>query len=428
MVEQQAPSLLWQRMIQQSFLSLYSPEANDSVDHQGYDCVFEFANATVYFIVNEVAKQARSKEVNSAVVRVWRQETVNDLMKRHAQLYAKSSMADAKDNETSKTVYFVGLTSLSIQHLDYSQSMTPHNVAYGYGNQFFAEECVLDLDDEGSILQVFSYQSFIDLLKQLATPNELIAFLKFHRHNLTEFAEFKSESALLQTFLQSPAFFEQALSVQNQLVDAKLMAEVDPELTKAVASDQPEPIQTLVKETYEGFKIWNKLFGSLIKRHYEAFAPLPKEQVKILVDESLYTHKRLVDNILAYKEADEVARWSGYVYHQPSYSVLGRYYMVVFYAQDEESNLHASNVRMTHQDMLSALNAQLQSPVMEDLFLIGVSFRPHPNNNSIEVRIDSYHLKGSVVDANTQRLYKQLAELKAKSQSSLSFDNKVLTF
>ena len=428
MNSQQVPPSIWQQMIQKNFLSLYDLPKDKITDpkyFQGYDFVFEFSNATVYLIVNDVVMQASKQDIDSTQVRVWRKEVVNQLIKQHAQLYLKNDKAIANKNETAfnKPVYFIGLTSLSVQHQDSEKnnqqnkySETPsYAVGYEYGSQFFAEDCVLDLDDEQSILQVFSYQNFTEILKQLVTPSDLTAFLDFHRRQLTGFEIFEDESTLLTQFLQAPDFHQRAIKVQEQLVNYELIEQIEPRLLRAAEPEQPEFAAALMAEIQKNTRMWYKLFNSLIKSCYEAGTPLPKEQVDILVDESMYTYACLIEKILAHRTIDQESRRTGYVRHEHSYNVFGRHYLMVFYAQDKRSSLSADKVRAGHQDLLFELNAQMQQPVMQDLFLIGVDVRPCEDSVNTAVHLDAFYQKGSLIDANTQRLYQQLAQLRAQS-------------
>jgi hypothetical protein len=52
---------------------------------------------------------------------------------------------------------------------------------------------------------------------------------------------------------------------------------------------------------------------------------------------------------------------------------------------------------------------------MQELFLIGVDIRPCEDSVNTEVYLDAFHQHGSLIDANTQRLYQQLAQLRAQS-------------
>ena len=446
---QQVPASIWQQMIQQNFLSLYDLTADKITDPeylQGYDFVFEFSNAMVYLIVNDVTIQADRQDIDSTQVRTWRKEVVNQLIKQHAQLYLKNDQAlaykkeSAFDTTADKAVYFIGLTSLSVQHQEIAEKNSAQKgyqnsyqnsyrnnhqskpieaasyaVGYEYGSQFFAEDCVLDLDDEESVLQVFSYQNFTEILKQLVTPSDLTAFLDFHRRKLAGFEAFQDESTLLAQFLQSPDFHQRAIEVQKQLVSHNLIAQIEPRLLKAAEPEQAEFAKALMAEIQKNTRMWYRLFNSLVRECYDAGTPLPKEQVDILVDESMYTYACLVEKILAHRSIDQDSRWTGYVRHEHSYNVFGRHYLLVFYAQDDNSSLSADKVRAGHQDLLFELNAQMQQPVMQDLFLIGVDVRPCEDSVNTEVHLDGFHQHGSLIDANTQRLYQQLAELRAQS-------------
>ena len=119
-------------------------------------------------------------------------------------------------------------------------------------------------------------------------------------------------------------------------------------------------------------RMWYKLFNSSIKDSHKAGSPLPKDQLATLVDESMYTYACLVEKIIAYRIFDQDSRWHGCVRHEHSYHVFGRHYMMVLYAQDDNSSLSMVQVRQSHQDLLADLNAKIQDPVLNDLFLIGV--------------------------------------------------------
>jgi len=417
--EQASPSL-WRKMIQQFSLSLYElPDDKITADpekFQGYDFVFEVSSATIYLIVNDVMMQANKEEVDSDKVREWKKEVVNKLIKRHTQLYLKNnqSMVESKTSIGDKAVYFIGLTSLSFEHQDEELGLSSYNVDYEYGSQFFAEDCVLDLDDEQSVLQVFSHRNFATILSQLVTPSDLTTFLDFHRGQLTNFVSFQNESTLLAQFLQSPNFHQRAIKVQEQLMDGKLIDQIEPRLLKAVEPDQAAFANALMAEIQKNTRMWYQLFNSLLKRYRKAGQSLPAEQVDILADESMYTYACLVEKILAYRTIDQESRWNGYVRHEHSYHIFGRQYLMVFYAQNDSSSLSAKNVRLSHQDLLSDLNAQMQTPVMDELFLIGVEFRPCEDSVNTEVYLDIFHQKGAFIDVNTQRLHERLAQLKAQ--------------
>ncbi|MGO2562020.1 MAG: hypothetical protein ACTH76_11835, partial [Psychrobacter sp.] len=262
---QQASFSLWQKMIQQCFLSLYElpkDKITDPQKFQGYDFVFEFSDATIYFLVNTVVRQANKKEVDSAKVREWRKEVVNELIKRHAQVYHKNDklVAARSTSIADKKTYFIGLTSLSISHQDEQSGLSSYAVGYEYGSRFFAEDCVLDLDNEQSVLQVFSYQNFADILSQLVTPSDLTTFLDFHRDQLASFSSFKNESTLLKQFLQSPDFHQRAIDVQERLIDNELIDQIELRLRKVSEPNQTVFANALMAEIQKYTRMWYKLF------------------------------------------------------------------------------------------------------------------------------------------------------------------------
>src|SRR5699024_5338923 len=308
---------------------------------------------------------ADRQDIDSTQVRTWRKDVVNQLIKQHAQLYLKNEQALAYQNDSKnqsktkltsdqtadKAIYFIGLTALSVQHQEIAEINAEKNnaqnlyqnryqnsyrnsqqskpvetasyaVGYEYGSQFFAEDCVLDLDDEESVLQVFSYQNFTEILKQLVTPSDLTAFLDFHRRKLAGFEAFQDESTLLAQFLQSPDFHQRAIEVQKQLVSHNLIAEIEPRLLKAAEPEQTEFAQALMAEIQKNTRMWYKLFNSLVRACYDVCTPWPKEQVDILVDESMYTYACLVEKILAHRTIDQDSRWNGYVRHEHSYNIF----------------------------------------------------------------------------------------------------------
>ena len=202
----------WQLMIQRSFLSLYllpNVEIKKADKFQGYDYVFEFADATLYLLIEANVLQTSRPQVQNSQVHELRKQTVNQQIKRHAQLYQKNTKGS--DSPTSeKPVFFVGLTSLSIQ-----QAQEMYTITHQYGSTFFAEECVLDLDNEDQVLQIFSLQSFVDIITRLQTPSDLNSFLQYHRTSLVQQRNFNSESELLEHFLRSPVFYQRAINVQK---------------------------------------------------------------------------------------------------------------------------------------------------------------------------------------------------------------------
>ncbi|MDO5769221.1 MAG: hypothetical protein Q4P13_06930, partial [Psychrobacter sp.] len=405
----QAQPSLWQQLIQATYLSLYQKnEGDDSDDYQGYDFVFEFESAIVYLLVNGKTLQTHSPNIDNTKLFELRKVTINEIIRRHAQLYHKNhqpssrtSNAAKADQVTGKTVYFVGLTALAIEQNDKSYMIEHH-----YGSQFFAEECVLDLDDERRVLQIFSLPDFTALLKQLESPNDLMVFLAYHRGMLISQYPYQNEKLLLAGFLTNAMFYHRAADVQEQLVKIGLLEQVEPRLLEAMTDS--EAAKALSTQLQSNAKMWYKLVNGLIKRCYQAGKPLPVEQVRMLISESMYTRSCIIEEVIAYGKSTPQQRAAGYIRHQHSYNALGRHYMLVFFATDAGSELSAAAIHEHHHDLLFEVNTQLQKPVMDDIFLLGFDFSHHGPSGQTEVQMVAYHQVGAKISAPIQRLYEQV--------------------
>lgn len=417
----QAPPSLWQQLIQANYLSLYEKtNPPTSVYYQGYDFVFEFESAIVYLLVNGKTLQVPDgASVDNKKLFELRKLTINEMIRRHAQLYLKNNTTHPKpsttltqqnsaDTSAAKPIYFVGLTALAIE-----QQQKSFMVEHRYGSQFFAEECVLDLDDERRVLQIFSLPDFTSFIKQLESPSDLIVFLAFHREKLIAQQPYQDERVLLSEFLASPLFYKSAITVQEQLVAIGLLDNVEPRLLNA--SQDPTAAQTLSTQLQTNARMWYKLVNGLSKRCYQAGTPLPVEQVQMLISESMYTRSCIMEEVMAYAHTTPEQRAQGYIRHQHSYHAFGRHYMLVFFANDPRSELSAASVQEHYHDLLFEVNTQLQSPVMDDIFLLGFDFSHHDASGQTEVQMTAYHQSGAKISAPIQRLYEQIAQLKAQT-------------
>lgn len=417
------PQSQWQALIQRSFLSLYKAadvEAEDSAEFQGYDFTFEFEEATLYLLVCDQAIDSEVLSVDKLRFDAARKEMVNQLIKRHNQLYQKRINQVGSNNVSlvpnfavAKPHYFVAITSLSLSHKQDS-----YVIEHQFGSQYFAEQCVLDLDDAHKVLQIFSLADFTRFLETLATPSDFLAFLQFHRDKLVSMTPFHNEKALLAQFLCSTSYYQRVINVQQQLMDIGLLDQIEPRLVELSQpqSDATKKAEALSAHLLKNSKMWYTLVNGLTKRRFSQGDMLPIEQVQKLIGESMYTRTCIMEEIMDYAHVSSEERQQGYVRHQHSYNAFGRHYMLVFYAQDMTSPLSAESVRANHQDMLFELNSQLQAPPMTDLFILGFDFNHHDDKGQTEVRMDAFYQAGSVVTANMQRLYEQIAELKAANK------------
>lgn len=403
----------FQTMVQQSFLSLYQlphAELQAANVNQSYDFVFEFDDGWVYLLAQEQSIQTDSPQVVRSVVEKARNSLAQQLIDRHAQ-YCLEQDADNNnlENKTDsdptvddthttgndKPIYVIALTSLTWLHQQKS-----YIVDHQFGSQFFADQSGLENANHCQIVQLFSLANFVTLLERVATPSDLLAFLKFHRSMVLSKQPFDDEKSLLTHFLLSPLFYQRALTVQKQLIDIGLLDQLEPRLinaSEANTSDTGESSQQLIEHLTKHTAMWHKLVNGLSKRRYRSGETLPVEQVRMLIGESMYTRTCIMEEVMSYTQASAVERAQGFVRHQHSYNTFGRHYMLVFYGQDVHSEFSAEAVRYYHQELLTELNQALQSPVMDDLFLLGFDFSHRDAKGQTEVRLEVFHQKGSIL-------------------------------
>lgn len=401
----------WHHMIEQSYLDMYQEHQSKSSDHQelGYDYVFSFQTANICMLVEHQSLKSDSMQIKKATISKLATKAVNQVLRRHQQLQRKRSTPPFNHQLSDKPTFYIGLTSIAIVYNEQS-----YHMEHQLGSHFFQEECVLDLDDENRIMQVFSVQSFIQLMQMMQTPNDFLNFIKFHRQTLMSFHPFANEIELANHFMHSPIFFHRAWDIENQLVKIGLLDATNQKLEKAVHGDK-ESIQSLLEKSRSCSAMWMKLIRGLIKRQQRE-GNVDWLLIRKLVDQSMYTRMKLMEEVFSYPDQDRESRLTGYIHHQHSYSYFGQHYMIVVYGLDENSPLSKTVIHQQYADMLSDVNCQLQDPVMQDLFLLGLDMSHQDANGQIEVQMEVFYQKAVEMTESEKRLYRQLLALKAEKQ------------
>lgn len=425
----------WQTLIQRSFLSLYQLSASEveaqakSEGYRGYDFSFEFEEGIVHMLVHEQVLHAPSLSVEKARIDAARNEMVKQLNERHNQLSAAHKLIEPQSSVKTqgKPVYFLALTALSVVH-----DAKTYVIEHHYNTKYLVELGVVDqrgvdLKDGQNLLQIFSLGDMAMLLETLATPSDWLAYLQYQRHKLANGVAYDNEKSLLEQFLLSSQYFQRALAVQQQLMDIGLLDAIEPRLlnyqvdpnyqvdtgsSDGAAKDKTTALsQQLIKHS----KMWYTLINGMCKRRFKQDDTVPVEQVKKLIDESMYTRCSIMEEVMDYANASPEERQQGYIRHQHSYNAFGRHYMLIFYAQDSSSPLSTEAVCATSHELLAELNHQLQTPVMRDLFILGFDFSQHNEQGQTEVRLDTFYQVGAEVNDAVAHHEQQVTELKSDS-------------
>ena len=398
----------WLGMFHRTFLSLYMDEADPLVGPGKFDFAFKVGNQLLYVLTHEEVAEVDSPNVSKVMLSGLRQQAATYINKRFQQLNNKNKLQSVVRDQDIETIHYLGLTSLTLVHKGES-----FQVEHEFGSTFFQEECVLDLDDETKILQLFSLNSFYQIVKLLQTPSDFLSYLDYHLSKLVDFGEFKGEFELAQQFLNSPVFYHRAVDVQQKLVEIGLLFKVETRLTNITKqnqsqADSSQPSQQqleLTQKLQSHATMFQKLLNGATKRRHEADETIPLDQVKILVAESMYTRMSIMEEMLAYENRSKEECMSGYLCHQHSYNDFGHHYVIVVYGLHPEAEYSRDYINQNYSNLLMDINAQLQNPSMQEYFLLGFDMSNDDGKGNVTVLMDIYHQSGSELTDSDKRYY-----------------------
>ena len=411
---------VWRPVFDRTFLSLYKLKSEGQDKQDGYDFAFQIGSSIVYVLVESRTLLLKSLQLPKSHLNDVKQKMAMQLLARQQRLKTKTALSSGDDlvsDKTADAIYFIGLTQINAVH-----DQKTYLVEHDYGSQFFFEDCVLDLDDERQILQMFSVSAFTNIIEIMQTPSDLLAFLQHHVHAFSEafnepdYAQiFSNELVLARQFLLNPAFYERAIAVQNKLVDIGLLAHIENRLqdTQVIASTDAstQARQTMVTSMQQKAQMFHRLINGTVKRQHAQAQTLSVELVQILVSESMYTRMSIMEEVMAYNNQDMSLKNLGYLRHQHSYEVFGRHYVLVFYGTDTKATYRRANMADVSADILLDINSQLQDPVMTEYVLLGFDMSRQDAKGTVSVQMDVFYQKGAKMTEIEKRLYARLQAL-----------------
>lgn len=409
----------FESILNDTFLSIYVQLDLATSLSAGYDAVLKIGDARIYLLYDKIGFGSDSEHVSKNALHQHSQASVSDLIKRHLsiqQRLPKNSNESNHSNHSSQLpkTFFVGLSDLSVMF-----NNQHYQINHQFGSAYFQEQCVLDYDDAHRVLLVYGLKSFVQIIQMLNTPDDLVAFFEYHRQSLVNMREYANESALAQTFIYSPEFYQRAWEIEDELINIGMLDKHDARLVNAMQRGDEQVTKQLIDKMMTCSNMWVRLVRELTQRLHEKTMMLDdkaKQMLSLLVRESLYTRMKLMEDILDYANMPLEDRRQGYVLYQHSYSEFGRQYMLVVYAKDPNSSLTQQRVNKDNMDLLIDLNSELQDPVMDDLFLLGFDMSRASEEGQIKVSMDVYHQPASKMSELERYLHRQLTELKQAAQ------------
>lgn len=391
----QVPNFDWSAMFHRTFLSVYLDNNDPLVGQDKFDYAFKVGKQLLYVLTHEQMVTVDSPNIAKSMLAEIRQQAATNIYKRFQQLVSDESLSVVDGAQEAQSIHYIGLTSLTLVHQD-----TGYQVEHEYGSGFFQQEGTIDLEDETKVLQLFSLNSFYQIVQLLQTPNDLLSYFDYHLTQLVSGNDFQGELELAQQFLNSPVFYQRAVAVQQKLVEIGLLEKVETRLTNIINNDSPQlsqQLKELTQKLQSHATIFQKLLNGATKRRHKAGETIPLEDVKTLVAESMYTRLNIIEEMMDYENRSREECLNGYICHQHSYNDFGNHYVIVVYGLDQQAQYSKQWLQHNYQDLLSDINAQLQDPAMKQYFILGFDMSNDDGKGNVTVLMDVYHQSGSVL-------------------------------
>lgn len=295
--------------------------------------------------------------------------------------------------------------------------------------RYFMEDLIIDMSDNGQLLQIFGWHDWQSILTALHTPCELWRFLRYRLEQLQQSAishvpSFESEEALINNFVNSSTLFTQAIAIDNALIKYGMQDAPNAALiAMALAQKNHSPTSQMYQQHMQQAAIlWSQLSSQMITTVSEKFiAKKSREQQTELshwqqqiLDESLFSRHELVRTLYRHPKQQQSLQQQGYVVHQHSYECLGRHYVLIFYGQDAEGQ-HSKKAIQPNLAKI-ALDVATRLPIAElhHVIVLGIDFIIEAEDSFMDI-----DLWIQPVDAMSQRerqLSKQLQRLQQQNQ------------
>ena len=295
--------------------------------------------------------------------------------------------------------------------------------------RYFMEDLIIDMSDNGQLLQIFGWHDWQSILTALHTPCELWRFLRYRLEQLQQSAishvpSFESEEALINKFLNSSTLFTQAIAIDNALIKYGMQDAPNAALiAMALAQRNHSPTSQMYQQHMQQAAIlWSQLNSQMITTVSEKFIARKsrEQQVELshwqqqILDESLFSRHELVRTLYRHPKQQQSLQQRGYVVHQHSYECLGRHYVLIFYGQDAKGQ-HSKKAIQPNLAKI-ALDVATRLPIAElhHVIVLGIDFITEDKDSFMDI-----DLWIQPVDAMSQRerqLSKQIQRLQQQSQ------------
>ena len=320
-----------------------------------------------------------------------------------------------------------------------NQSGKYKRLKYSFPASYFMEDLIINMSDSEQPLQIFGWHDWQLILNALHTPCELWRFLNYRlgqlKHGVSSrVPSVESEEMMIDSFLNNPALFTQAIAIDNALIKYGMQDEPNSALiTMALAQkNQSATSQMYQQHMKQAATLWSQLSSQMLEVVSESLsAKKGREQLQDnslvgverqqrqqadfshwqqqILDESLFSRHELIRTLYRYPKQDQHLHQQGYVVHQHSYESLGRHYVLIFYGQDAEGQ-HGKKAIQPNLSKI-ALDVATRLPIAElhHVIVLGINFINEANDTFID--IDLWIQPVAAMSQRERHLTKQIQQL-----------------
>lgn len=383
----------WQYIIHHSPLSIYQIDVPKQPRKRLiYDYAFLIDDVTIFVMTSSIHLDNTPNDTDI-------QNTYNTLAKELLARHEKAlpnipdthqaliqetheQKSDRYDDKNLPKVYFVGLSAVtaSIDNTDYVLNQQ-------FNSEFFAHYS--SNHDESTYLQLFSLQEWQQLLTQLLSPSDFMAFLKYHRHSIFNHHPFDTVSNLAHEFMHNAVFFQRPWQVEKHLQKLDFMVRVTPEIKESVYKKQ-DSIEKLIARQQATSPLWVKAIERLVERQSK-IGMIDWWVIRQLFNQCGYTRMKIIEFVLSQRTMGFGQKQEGAVIHEHSYHRFGQHFSAVIYGLHPDSELHANNIYRTHKSILNYIDEQINDSELQGLFLLGFDLSKTDEQGNIQVSMDVYY-------------------------------------
>ena len=319
-----------------------------------------------------------------------------------------------------------------------NQSGKYKRLKYSFPASYFMEDLIINMSDSEQPLQIFGWHDWQLILNALHTPCELWRFLNYRlgqlKHGVSSrVPSVESEEMMIDSFLNNPALFTQAITIDNALIKYGMQDEPNSALiTMALAQKNQSATSQMYQQYMEqAATLWSQLSSQMLEVVSESLSA-KKDVVQLednsladvetqqqqadfshwqqqILDESLFSRYELIRTLYRHPKQDQQLHQQGYVVHQHSYESLGRHYVLIFYGQDAEGQ-HGKKAIQPNLSKI-ALDVATRLPIAElhHVIVLGINFINEANDTFID--IDLWIQPVAAMSQRERHLTKQIQQL-----------------